>query len=231
MQEVIYFQWQNDYLLRTIYPLREIKLRDFLVAYFDIDIWQRYKNKTPQDIPDDIMAYCESQRQKLQNALDTYRQMEVYFFDQDVSDDYQAAFPNVDPLIMVKINDLHALIKRYFPTYQNPIKEKYFLSERARQFENLRNNLLFQISEKYRIVRNMGSAWAKRPAYEAEAERLKSQALPMVEHELGKLYQFIAAYERLDRYRQELLKRKTLRQKERDTSQVRINILLLLLSL
>ena len=30
MPDPIYFQWQNEFLLRTIYPLRETKLRDFL---------------------------------------------------------------------------------------------------------------------------------------------------------------------------------------------------------
>jgi hypothetical protein len=29
----MYFQWQNEVLLKTIYPLREMKLRDFLVYY------------------------------------------------------------------------------------------------------------------------------------------------------------------------------------------------------
>lgn len=31
MAETMYFQWQNDILLKTIYPLREMKLIDFLV--------------------------------------------------------------------------------------------------------------------------------------------------------------------------------------------------------
>ncbi|MCS6993101.1 MAG: hypothetical protein N2117_14185 [Anaerolineales bacterium] len=38
MNETLYFQWQNDVLLRTIYPLREAKLRDFLLYFAEIDI-------------------------------------------------------------------------------------------------------------------------------------------------------------------------------------------------
>ena len=36
--EPMYFQWQNEVLLKTIYPLREMKLRDFLVYYKEIDL-------------------------------------------------------------------------------------------------------------------------------------------------------------------------------------------------
>ena len=38
MTELLYFQWQNEILLKTIYPLREMKLRDFLVYYQEIDL-------------------------------------------------------------------------------------------------------------------------------------------------------------------------------------------------
>ena len=45
MAEPMYFQWQNEVLLKTIYPLREMKLRDFLVYYKEIDLWAEYKDK------------------------------------------------------------------------------------------------------------------------------------------------------------------------------------------
>ncbi|MCK5429136.1 MAG: hypothetical protein KAI94_06670, partial [Anaerolineales bacterium] len=57
MSDPIYFQWQNEYLLRTIYPLREMKLRDFLVYYYEIDLWAEYKDKTVQDIKPEIKAH------------------------------------------------------------------------------------------------------------------------------------------------------------------------------
>ncbi len=43
MTDPMYFQWQNDVLCKTIYPMREPKLRDFLVYYMEIDIWKQYK--------------------------------------------------------------------------------------------------------------------------------------------------------------------------------------------
>ena len=45
MAEPYYFQWQNEFLCKTIYPMREQKLRDFLVYYMEVDIWAQYKGK------------------------------------------------------------------------------------------------------------------------------------------------------------------------------------------
>lgn len=39
MTTPLHFQWQNESLLKTIYPLREVKLRDFLVDFAEIDGW------------------------------------------------------------------------------------------------------------------------------------------------------------------------------------------------
>ena len=54
MSEEIFYQWQNEHLLRTIYPLREMKLRDFLIHYQEIDAWEEYKDKTIESISDEV---------------------------------------------------------------------------------------------------------------------------------------------------------------------------------
>jgi hypothetical protein len=38
------YAWQNPILRETIYPYRLQKLRDFLLVYEEIDLWQRLKN-------------------------------------------------------------------------------------------------------------------------------------------------------------------------------------------
>ena len=61
----IYFQWQNDALRETIYPLREAKLRDFLVYFYEIEIWEGdYSKKKLEDIPDEVALYQESQKDR-----------------------------------------------------------------------------------------------------------------------------------------------------------------------
>ena len=54
MAEEIYFQWQNDVLRTTIYPRREVMLTNFLVFYWEIELWAEYKNK---DISGEIKDY------------------------------------------------------------------------------------------------------------------------------------------------------------------------------
>ena len=39
------YQWQNPHLRKTIYPFREKKLRDFLLIYYEIDLWEEMRSK------------------------------------------------------------------------------------------------------------------------------------------------------------------------------------------
>ncbi len=57
MAELMYFQWQNEVLLKTIYPLREMKLRDFLVYYKEIDLWAEYKVRKIENLQADLQTY------------------------------------------------------------------------------------------------------------------------------------------------------------------------------
>ena len=47
--ETYYYAWQNPVLRNTIYPFREMKLRDFLLIYKEVDLWTQNKSKNPND--------------------------------------------------------------------------------------------------------------------------------------------------------------------------------------
>ena len=49
MSPDIFFQWQNKKLRDTIYPFREMKLRDFLLIYKEVDLWVVMKNQSAAD--------------------------------------------------------------------------------------------------------------------------------------------------------------------------------------
>ncbi len=50
MVPVLYtYQWQNPHLLKTIYPFRDSKLRDFLLVYKEVDLWASLKSKDVDD--------------------------------------------------------------------------------------------------------------------------------------------------------------------------------------
>ena len=64
------YAWQNPYLRETIYPFRLQKLRDFLLVYEEIDIWQHLKN-APVDpaLAQEIYQNLPALQTELQNNL------------------------------------------------------------------------------------------------------------------------------------------------------------------
>ena len=64
MAGTLNFQWQNEILLKTIYPMRLNKLRDFLIYYKEVDLWAEYKNKDISTLKADVAEY----EQGMENA-------------------------------------------------------------------------------------------------------------------------------------------------------------------
>ena len=68
MSPDVFFQWQNKKLRDSIYPFREIKLRDFLLIYKEVDLWAVMKNQNTTDPA--IATRLQSLRQKAQAEHD-----------------------------------------------------------------------------------------------------------------------------------------------------------------
>ncbi|MEW6406810.1 MAG: hypothetical protein AB1649_33940, partial [Chloroflexota bacterium] len=111
MAEPLYFQWQNEILCKTIYPMREAKLRDFLVYYQEIDCWKEYKNK---NIAGETKTYQEAQRLAAVAAFKTYTSKRDYFMRPDTRADY-VKFKPIDEEELKQINNLHGLFVGYWP--------------------------------------------------------------------------------------------------------------------
>ena len=105
MAETMYFQWQNEVLLRTIYPLREMKLRDFLIYYKEIDLWAEYKDKKIEDLQTDVKAYIAAQQNGLINAYKSYQTLYGYFTKEDVRTQYVAKYKLTDETELAKLFD------------------------------------------------------------------------------------------------------------------------------
>src|SRR5690242_14805542 len=117
MAEPMYFQWQNDVLLKTIYPLREMKLRDFLVYYKEIDLWAEYKNKKIEDIPTEVQAYIAARENGLVTAYKSYRTLYAYFTRDDVRTQYMPKYRLPDETELAKLKELHRTFMSYLPKY------------------------------------------------------------------------------------------------------------------
>jgi len=92
MAEPMYFQWQNEVLCKTIYPMRETKLRDFLVYYTEIDLWKQYKDKDITTLNADVDAFTKAQEFAAITAYKSYPSLRDYFMQKDVRGYYPLAF-------------------------------------------------------------------------------------------------------------------------------------------
>jgi hypothetical protein len=206
MPEPVYFQWQNEHLLRSIYPLREMKLRDFLTYYREIELWQDYKDKTLDELQDEVVRLKEERARQWKTQFQTYQDQQNYFLKADVSQNYQARFSDLDTEVMEKINQLHRSFNKYFPSYGNIRKEKIFLSRQVSQWEDYRRSLQERLSKSQRTLRNMQPDWVHREKTEQEAKKLKDVSLPMADEELNNLYAFLSGFSKIEDQRKALTK-------------------------
>ncbi len=212
MTDPVYFQWQNEHLLRTIYPLREVKLRDFLVYFHEIDLWAEYKKKT--DISGEVAAYLADQRRAIVEAVARYDELEKYFLREDVSD----AYPNPDEATLKRIHALHKAFSQYYPKITRPDNRRYFILDRIAEFENYQREPKGKLSENLRKLRNMGPTWRRREEVEKENERLIHVIPQMLDREVGLLSDLLAAHMKLQSCRKQLAGDEQARRKSRDAA-------------
>lgn len=215
MAKPVYFQWQNEILCETIYPMRLEKLRDFLVYFQEVDLWAEYKDKSLAEIPEQVRAYEEAQTATLVQAVEAYNSLREFFLTEDVTPLYQEKFDDPDPGEIVQITSLHDTFRSHFPKYNDVRKEKYFVSERISSWKLRRQGMLRRIQSQQRRVNNIQPDHPKRPEEEKKLNRLQTITLAMLDDELEKLITFEEAIGNietrklaLDRSRKSLLRRK-----------------------
>ena len=206
MAELMYFQWQNEVLLKTIYPLREMKLRDFLVYYKEIDLWAEYKDKEIEDLQAEVKAYIEARENTLVTAYKSYKTLYAYFTQEDVRTKYMAKYKLTDEAELAKIKELHRLFLSYLPKYADVRKEKYFVTQQVSLWEQYRKNLMQLVAQKQRRLNIMIPEHPKRPIETQELHRLQNVTLAIVEEELERLYTFVSTYNKIEKRKLELYK-------------------------
>jgi hypothetical protein len=194
----LYFQWQNEHLRKTIYPLREVKLRDFLTYFAEIDIWAAYKHKTPADLEPEIQAYHADMEKASRLALDEYNEMRDYFMQPDMRDFYTQKFGEVDETELNKINQMHILFGQNLPKLLDVRKEKYFISQFEPQWVNRRSEARRLIASKKRRVKAIAENHPRHPQEVRELEKMEEVMLPMVDEELIRLRRFMKTFEKIE---------------------------------
>lgn len=199
-----YFQWQNEHLLKTIYPLREMKLRDFLFYYQEIDLWAAYKDKPLSALQDDIRAHKEAQARLVREAVQNLTSLQTYFLQEDVTPVYARKFPTPDPDEIKKINQMHAAFAKYYPKLNHPRKEKYFIAQQIYTWEQHRKDLLQYTAQRQRRLNIILPDHPTRPALQAEIAKLQTITLPMVDEEYDRLRAFLSAHGKLENRKLEI---------------------------
>jgi hypothetical protein len=198
MADALYFQWQNESLVKTIYPLREMKLRDFLYFYQEIDLWKEYKDKPLASLEADIRIHHEAQAKLVREAVENFTRLREYFLLEDVKPVYAEKFPQVDANEVAKINLIHASFRKYFVKLNNPRKEKYFIAQQVTGYEPRRGEITKLIAQRQRRFNALAPTHPTRPGVQAEIDQLKTVTLPMAEEEYDRLRAFLAAHAKLE---------------------------------
>ncbi len=195
MAEPMYFQWQNEILCKTIYPMREPKLRDFLTYYMEIDIWKQYKGRDITSLKSEVDAYINAQKMDAITAYKSYKVLREYFQLKDVRS-YFTKFRPLDEAEITEINNLHALFIQSWP--KDIRGERSFLEGQIQYWLNHRNLHRDWVRSRKRRIENMAP---DHPKYEPESKELAAKeniTLPMAEQELDQLRAFLKTYDKIE---------------------------------
>ncbi len=103
MTEEIYFQWQNEVLLKTIYPLRALKLIDFLVYFREVELWEEYQTKSAESLQNEKNDYIKAQAKSVQDMKAAFACFKEHVKD-DVLKDQPTA--SLAPLAVAQIDKI-----------------------------------------------------------------------------------------------------------------------------
>lgn len=196
----LYFQWQNEFVCKTVYPMREVKLRHFLIYYEEIDVWSKYKDNDIVSLKSDVFAYKNSWELNASAALKQYSSLRDYFSKENVRSDYSNFWP-IDEAELTEIFDFHVSFMDSWP--KDIRNERSTVETMLQTWESHRDQILDQITSLEGRQKNMSPS---NPQYVAEGKELvrkKSITLPMAEQELTQLRAFLRTYDKIEARKRE----------------------------
>ena len=189
------FQWQNPNLLKSIYPMRLQKLRDFLVFYKEADLWAEYKNKDISTLAADVKEYEDGMDLARATELKRYLSLKNYFMTKDVKG-FFVKYKPIEEEALALIQKNHDL---FISSWPKDIRgERSFIQMRMESFKTQLGFLRDRIRYLQRQLEGMLPEHPNRPKVEAEFKLKNESALPMVLDEMEKLRQFDDTYNKLE---------------------------------
>ncbi|HEY6074872.1 MAG TPA: hypothetical protein VIV15_16200, partial [Anaerolineales bacterium] len=188
------FQWQNEFLRKTIYPMREVKLRDFLNFYMEIDVWKQYKDKDANALAADVAEYKRAWESNAAASLKQYTSLRDYFLGQDARAAY-SKFQPLDEAELAEINNLHGL----FGSWPRDIRgERDFVTGIIAYWVPHRNSIRDWIRVRKRRHEAMDPSHPKYIPEGVELAFKENTTLPMAQQEMDTLTAFLATYDKIE---------------------------------
>ncbi len=189
-----YFQWQNDILLKDIYPMRLVKLRDVLVFFKEADLWAEYKNKDISTLTADVAEYKRGMEAARKAEIDNYSKLKTYFLTKDVSSSF-AKYKPVEPEAMALIQKNHDL---FIASWPKDIRgERGFIQSRIESFKLQSGFVRDRARYLQRQLDAMLPEHPNRPKVQAEYKLKSESSMPMLLDEMEKLREFDLCYDKL----------------------------------
>jgi len=195
MAKPMYFQWQNEFLCKTIYPMRLNKLRDFLVYYKEVDLWAEYKNKDISTLQADVQAYIKGIENARIGEFKKYSTLKSYFMTADVRS-YFVKYKPIDEAELAEIHKSHQLLISSWP--KDIRGERPFLKMRMDSWKNHVKLIQDWVKSRKRRLEAMLPNHPNRPKEEEELRVKENIILPMATDELDKMYEFDNTYNKVE---------------------------------
>ena len=204
MAKPMYFQWQNEFLCKTIYPMRLNKLRDFLVHYKEVDLWAEYKNKDISTLQADVQAYVKGIENGRIGEFKKYSTLKSYFMAADV----RSYFVKYKPIDEAELAEIHKSHQLFISSWPRDIRgERSFLKMRIDSWSNHVKLIKDWVKSRQRRLEAMLPNHPNRPKEEEELRVKENIILPMAMDEQDKLYEFDETYDKIEQPKLEWYKR------------------------
>ncbi|HSL31825.1 MAG TPA: hypothetical protein VK900_21660 [Anaerolineales bacterium] len=206
MAEPVYFQWQNKFLLETIYLRRNRKLADFLIYCKEIELWEENKGKDIAHLQAEKDAYIADRDQAVITAYKSYKVEYDYFTKGDPGIRYRSKYRLTDEAELLQVRDLHRTLSDNLPKRQDVRKEKNFVAYYVSLWQEKIRRLKEEQARLERRLQVILPDHRERPGLNQQLQKLREITLPIMSEELERLLKFLSTYNKIEKRKLEFYK-------------------------
>ena len=223
MAEPMYFQWQNKFLLETIYPRRNRKLADFLIYCREIELWEEYKAKHIQDLENEVNAYRQDRDQAVINAYKSYKTEYEYFQKGDVRTAYMRKYQLQDETELAPLKELHGIFQKNLTDRQTVRREKVLVAYYVTVWQQRIRSVEEEIKRLERRLEIMHPQHSDRTLVDGQLKRLNNVTLGIMNEELTRLLTFLSTFNKVEKRKLEYHQKRETAEKEIENTRLQLN--------